>query len=124
MHIMNPLQRMIVEKLCQSIKSKRLVKFFYEDTTDNFRDWRIVAPHMVWKNKKTQNIILMGWFLPTDIQKAYGQHKPDWKNYLIDAMDYNLIQELPDRFNKTAKGYKGNSHRSADFIYCYTPIVL
>ncbi len=76
----------LVTKLCKAIHEKRLIKFFYENTTRNHKDWRTIEPYLIGIRKENGNIFLTGWFLPTKEQLEKGE-KAEQKQYLIDRIE-------------------------------------
>ncbi|MDQ6755722.1 MAG: WYL domain-containing protein [Bacteroidota bacterium] len=87
-----------IKKLCNAIKQKRLIKFYYESTTNKRNDWRIVEPYVVGiKENGKGNIFLAGWFRPTDAQLKNKQI-PDMRHYLIDSI--NKLEILPQKFKE------------------------
>lgn len=87
-----------IKKLCEAIKKKHLVKFYYESTTNKHKDWRIVEPYIVGiKDNGKGNVFLAGWFNPTPAQ-IKNKQEPDMRHYLINSID--KIKILPQKFNK------------------------
>ena len=116
-HIMTEYEFLLIQKLKPAIESKQLIKFWYEDTTTNFSDWRIVEPHLIGQtNYKHEKIWLVAWFLPTSSQISNG-HAPDWKTYILDNV--KKLEILEDRYKFTKPNYNIKDKRMKT-IYCAT----
>jgi len=69
-HVRSAYDNMMIELICPAIKAKQLIRFWYEDTTTDFKDWRTVEPHLIGQYKEeSANIVLSAWFLPTTEQQ-------------------------------------------------------
>lgn len=92
-----------------SISSKKLIRFWYEDKTSNFKDWRIVEPHLVGlTNSKCPEIWLSGWFIPTHLQ-ILNNHNEGWGNYILKTVKH--IEILDSVFKKPRPGYNCRDKR-------------
>jgi|CXWL01.1.fsa_nt_gi hypothetical protein len=116
-HIITLYEKELIRILTPAIENKKLIKFWYEDTTTDFKDWRIVEPHLIGQTKyKTANVILSAWFLPTPIQRMQG-HEPDWKTYILDNV--KKLQILAETYPATRPGYNPND-KTMIKIFCRT----
>ena len=62
--------------LCQAIKNRNLVKFYYNHSSN--RDYRTVEPHMIAYNK-ANHLCLSAWFLSGTSESKEGE---GWREYL------------------------------------------
>jgi hypothetical protein len=116
-HVMTMYERELIRMLCPVISEKRLIRFWYEDRTTNFADWRIIEPHLIGQVKyKSENIWLSGWFLPTEEQKMDG-HFQDWGNYILD--DVKKVEILGSVYRITRPRYNPRDKRM-NTIFCAT----
>ena len=91
-------QQDIVDQVCNAIKQKRVIKFYYRNKFKKSEDWRIVDPYMLAKNQKG-NTFVTGYFTPTQDQLKGGK-KPEQKLYLIDEIKEGSFKVLPQTFDK------------------------
>ena len=63
----------IIKLLCKAITEKKLVKFYYENTGREHKDWRIIEPYLLGIRKHNDKVFLTGWFLPSKKQTARNQ---------------------------------------------------
>lgn len=116
-HIITDYERSLIQSLCPLIQSKQLIKFYYKDKNSDFEDWRIVKPHLIGtRNTEEENIWLVGWFIPTQVQSLSG-HKQCWKNYILN--DIQKVKTIGKSYRYTEKGYNHRDSRMKN-IFCYT----
>jgi predicted DNA-binding transcriptional regulator YafY len=101
-------QQEIITTLCKAIKEKKVIRFYYDDKYSDFKDWRLVEPHLIGVHKSTGNTILVGWFLSTSEQSKNG-HPEEWGNYLTDRI--KSLQILEKTFSVTRPKYNPNDKR-------------
>jgi hypothetical protein len=110
-------EKELIRMLIPVIAEKRLIKFWYEDRTTNFSDWRIIEPHLIGQViYKTENVWFSGWFLPTENQVWEG-HQQDWGNYILD--DVKKIEILDSTYRLTRPRYNPRDKRMK-LIFCAT----
>ncbi len=119
MHSVTLYEKNVAEILYPAIKAKRLVKFYYIDKTKDYEDWRIVEPHLIGELKTTGNIILSGWYLPTQQQIIQYGETEKWGNYILGNVDIKRIEILEQTFSFTRFGYNRNDSRMK-IIHCRT----
>lgn len=116
-HIITEYEELLIERLRPAIKNKQLIRFWYEDTTTNFSDWRTVEPHLIGQtNYKHENIWLVAWFLPTTEQYLNG-HSPNWGTYILDNVKKVEILDAKYEFTKPDYNMKDKRMKA---IYCAT----
>ena len=112
---MNAHEAHLIAVINNAIKSKNLIRFWYEDKTSNFKDWRIIEPHSVGLTKnKNPEIWLTGWFVPTTAQ-SFNNHVEGWGNYILNNIEN--IGIMDNIFLKPRPNYNRNDKRMAR-IYC------
>jgi len=116
-HVITQKERELIRLLCPAIKARHLIKFWYDDTTKDFEDWRIIEPVSIGQTKfKAANILLTGWFLPTMEQRIQG-HEEKWGNYILD--DIHKVEILDQRYRAPRFGYNPRDSRMTT-IFCAT----
>lgn len=115
-------QSILIDKLRLLIKGRSIIKFWYEDESGSrLHDWRIVHPYLIGVHSTTGNVLLSGWFVPTQAQKMSGL-KEDWGLYKLSGIDLQKLVVTNETYTYTAKGYKGrNDTRMSDIIWA-TPV--
>jgi hypothetical protein len=112
---MNTYEAQLISVINTAISSKKMIRYWYEDKTSNFKDWRIVEPHLVGLTKnKNPEIWLTGWFIPTPLQ-SFNNHNEGWGNFILNNI--KKIEILDEVFQKTRPGYNRFDKRMAR-IYC------
>ncbi len=101
--------------ICTAINEKKLIKFYYADKYSDFKDWRLVEPHLIGDNKTTNNTILVAWFIPT-LEQSVSGHPSEWGNYLIDRIQ--KLQMIDKTFDVTRPHYNPKDKRMK-IIYCH-----
>ena len=89
----------IIKLLCKAITEKKLIKFYYENTTREHKDWRTIEPYLLGIRKHNNKVFLTGWFLPSKKQAADNQIA-EQKQYIIDKIDGDSLQLLKQTFTK------------------------
>lgn len=116
-------ERNLIDLLCPAIKDKRLIKFWYNDKTDDKIGWRKIEPHQIGKLKpeksKDQSIILTGWFLPDETQIWNGWDE-NWKNYILERI--SKVEILDETYNLTRDGYNPKDQKRMSIVYCATAL--
>jgi hypothetical protein len=116
-HVMTTHERGLIEKLTPVIKDKQLVRFWYNDATSDFEGWRLVEPHLIGQTKyKTANILLLGWFLPTQ-EQLYVGHEAKWGNYIMEGI--SKLEILDQKYTRSRQGYNPQDKRMTK-IFCAT----
>lgn len=116
-HLITLYEKELIRTLCPIIQQKRLIRFWYEDKTTDFNDWRTIEPHLIGQVKyKTENIWLSGWFLPTE-EQIWNGHEEAWGNYILD--DVKKIEILDMTYRLTRPLYNPGDKRMK-LIYCAT----
>ncbi len=110
-------ERELIRLLTPAIKARNLIKFWYNDTTKDFEDWRIIEPVSIGQTKfKAANILLTGWFLPTQQQRIWG-HDEKWGNYILDNI--HKVEILEQKYGFARLGYNAKDSRMVT-IFCAT----
>lgn len=116
-HVMTLYERELIKMLTPIVVGKRLIRFWYEDKTTGFSDWRIIEPHLIGQVVyKSENIWLTGWFSPTENQIFEG-HFPDWGNYILDNVKKVEILDMTYRLTRPLYNPKDKRMKH---IYCAT----
>jgi len=113
-HVITEYERQLIRELCPAIQGKNLIRFWYNDITTNFEDWRLIEPYLIGQTKyKHANIWLVGWFLPTGLQMIDG-HEEKWGNYVLE--DISKVEILEQRYRFTRPQYNRNDGRMTSII--------
>lgn len=118
---MTQYERNLIDIICPAIKAKKLVRFWYNDKTEDKIDWRIIEPHQIGKlrpeKSKDESIILTGWFLPTQDQvwKCWDEN---WKNYIVERI--SKVEILEQSYRLTRMGYQPEDKKRMSIVYCAT----
>lgn len=117
-HVINLHDKQLIQLLSPIIKSRQLIRFWYEDTDKgDFEDFRLVEPHLIGQYKyKSANIVLSAWFLPTPDQIING-HMEKWGSYILDGI--SKIEILDRKFSYPRIGYNNRDSRMTT-IFCAT----
>jgi hypothetical protein len=88
----------VTEILCDAIKRRKLIRFYYESASSGTKDWRTVEPYIIGiKDRGAGNSFLAA--LPiTEMLKPI--EKRITGHYLINKIDVNTIEVLEDTYNK------------------------
>lgn len=78
----------LLELLCQAIKHKSLITFYYESKSSGKKEWRIIEPYFVAINARG-NLILVG--LPLEERSKYVD-KRITPHYLIEKIDLKKLE--------------------------------
>jgi hypothetical protein len=116
---MTPKEKAVMEKICPAIKEKKLIKFWYDDKTEDKRGWRIVEPHQIVKLKpkavgSAESNVMFAWFLPTD-EQMMNEWSEGWKQYLLERID--RIEILDQKYSFTRIGYDPLARKSRYMNY-------
>jgi hypothetical protein len=95
--------------LCDAIKSKCLVRFYYAG--DDAPGYRTVEPHMV-ANTKEGRPALSAWYL----QGASESDTQGWRIYLLS--DISSVTVLEQTFSGPRPGYRPNGGKSFHSVRC------
>lgn len=120
MRLLSAKEKIIYDIIKPCIETKNLIRFYYEDTSSDFKAWRIVAPYMVYEHITSGKILLLGYYYPTSDQVLIGKKK-DLKNYVIESFDEKKLEVLTEKFIKTDINYKLDNRKIAKHIYIKTP---
>lgn len=117
-HVITIKEQRLIAQLRSVIADKGMIRFWYRDTTSPFFDgWRTVEPHLIGqKRSKTENIVLSGWFIPTQEQK-FKDKESGWREYILDGLD--KLEMLPMQYARTRQGYNPKDSRMKT-IFCAT----
>jgi WYL domain len=95
--------------LCDAIKSRNLVRFYYNGSTPGYRT---VEPHMIAYNRR-ENLALSGWFLGGASESQEG---PGWREYILDNI--SSLAVLPDHFAGPRPGYQPDGGKTFHNVQC------
>jgi len=96
--------------LCQAIKTRSLVQFYY--TGDKAPGFRTVEPHMVAYNQDN-HLTLSAWYLSGNSQSKSGT---GWREYLLS--DISRVTILPHGFGDARSGYKPDGGEVFHNVQC------
>ena len=119
MHSVTLYEKQVQTILCKAISEKYLVMFWYTDKEKDYEDWRIVEPYLIGELKSTGNIILSGWYLPTQEQHMEYDVIEGWGNYILGNIDIKQIEIMDKKFQFPKFGYNPNDKRMS-IIHCRT----
>ena len=94
---MTSTEQRIVDTIAKAIEQKKMITFTYESQSGNKVSKKKVVnvePYLIGEHKKTKNIMLSAFFLPTTEQYFAGEFE-DWKLYLISNVSNITIVEIP-----------------------------
>ena len=84
--------------LCDAIKERKLVRFYYESLSSGKKDWRTVEPYILGiKERGEGNAFLAALPITEKIKKI---DKRITGHYLLDKIDVNKIEILAATFDK------------------------
>ena len=74
-------EQLLVASICPAIQARNMIRFWYENSSGQFSEWRIVEPYLmgVFTDGSVQ---LSAWVLPTPEQIERGQ-KEAWRSYIL-----------------------------------------
>ena len=74
-------EQLLIASICPAIQAKNLIRFWYENSTAQIKEWRTVEPYLIgmYANRSIQ---LSGWLLPTPEQIQSGK-KEAWRSYIL-----------------------------------------
>src|SRR5688572_9070570 len=93
---MHAKKSMLIKKLCDLIKQRKLIRFYYESESSRKKEWRIIEPYIIAENLKG-NLILVG--LPIE-KRAINFIKRITPHYLIDKIDIKKLEVLSETFEE------------------------
>ena len=78
---MTPHEQLLIASICPAIQAKNIIRFWYENSTAQVKEWRIVEPYLIgmYANRSIQ---LSGWLLPSPEQIQSGK-KEAWRSYIL-----------------------------------------
>lgn len=94
---MNNNEAKVVSLLCQAIREKRRVKFFYSNTGNKKKEWRTIEPYLIGIRKHNGKIFLTGYDLSTKGENTHDKNLGQ-KQFLIDRVDSESIHVLDKNF--------------------------
>jgi hypothetical protein len=90
--------KILIEVLCNAIKNRNLLKFYYESDSSKRKDWRIIKPYMIWPNSNN-NLSLAGEPLDFRVNKkgeiVSGQYL---LSQLLERFEKGQFEILSDKF--------------------------
>ena len=89
-------QKALIKKLCDLIKQRRLISFYYESKSSGKKEWRTIEPYIIAENLKG-NLILVG--LPIE-QRTNAIKKSITPHYLIDKINIGKLEMLSETFEE------------------------
>lgn len=89
-------QLLLIKKLCEAIKQKRVVQFYYESVTNENKAIRLVEPYLVGINTNGKPF-LSGWFIPAE--RNLRNNSSNHKNYLIEQMRKDSLMVTEKKFS-------------------------
>ncbi|MEK6781016.1 MAG: WYL domain-containing protein [Bacteroidota bacterium] len=106
-----PHEQELITTISQAIESKKLIRFWYENTTTSHKDWRVVEPYLIGKfNKKF--LQLSAWCVPT-MEQLYNGQKENWRAYILRSI--SQVQILEESFEIRA-GYDPTGNGMSEII--------
>jgi predicted DNA-binding transcriptional regulator YafY len=96
--------------ICQAIKNKNIIQFYYNHPKHPGR--RTVEPHMVADNE-AEHRVLSAWLLHGGSESTEGQ---GWREYLLSEMSNIII--LPDTFDRPRPYYKHDGGKKYHNVQC------
>jgi predicted DNA-binding transcriptional regulator YafY len=89
---MTPHEQNLIDIICPAIQAKKLIRFWYLNSSSGLRDWRTVEPYIIGAIPR-KYIQLSAWFIPTPEQAMVGQ-KENWRTYhLKNISDIQVLEE-------------------------------
>jgi hypothetical protein len=101
---------MIQATLCDAIRSRNLIQFYY--SADRVPGIRTVEPHMVAYNGM-DHLALCAWYLGGVSESQEGQ---GWREYLLSGI--TNVTVLPQTFRASRPGYKPDGGRTFHNVQC------
>lgn len=123
---MTPQEKIIYDMLCPAIKDKKLIRFWYQDTTDknDKAQWRTVEPHLIGlrsnKDPLKQTVQLSGWVrlnAADNMDDIMAGKVDGWKMYKLSEMKKIFL--LDSAYPHTRPNYNPNDSRMVQ-VYCNT----
>lgn len=105
-NILTPHEQELIATISQAIESKKLIRFWYENTTTAHKDWRVAEPYLIGKFPK-KFLQLSAWCVPT-MEQLYNGQKENWRAYIlrnisqVEILDHEF-QIRPD-YDPTGNG--------------------
>jgi hypothetical protein len=93
------------ELLCEAIRSRHLVEFFYEG------GMRLVEPHMIAANELGRDV-LSGWF----VSGLSSSGTPGWREYFLNKIVDLRIRD--ESFAEPRPGYNPAGGPKFPRVYC------
>ena len=97
--------------LCQAIKNRNLVKFYYNLGSNP--GYRTVEPYMIAYNKAV-HLCLSAWFLSGSSESNEGE---GWREYILPGI--SSISVLKQTFSKPRAGYNPEEGKTYHKVQCH-----